>query len=60
MDGLDDLAAKAALPAETVGALRLELVNLGAVGVGELSEDDWRSLRAWGALRLFQQRRLLK
>lgn len=60
VDGLDDLAAKAALPAETVGALRLELVELGAVGVGELSEDDWRSLRAWGALRLFQQRRLLK
>ena len=60
VNGLDELAVQAALPPEAVRALRVELVELGAVGVGELTEDDWRGLRAWGTLRHFQQRRLLK
>ena len=60
VNGLDDLAVRAALPPEAVGALRVELVELGAVSVGELSEDDWRGLRAWATLKHFQQRRLLK
>ncbi|CAK0798497.1 unnamed protein product [Prorocentrum cordatum] len=60
VNGLDELAVKAALPPEAARALRVELVELGAVGVGGLAEDDWRGLRAWGALRHFEQRRLLK
>ena len=59
VNGLDDLAVRAALPPEAVGALRVELVELGAVDVGELAEGDWRGLRAWGTLRHFQQRRLM-
>ena len=58
--GLGDLAKKALLPPEATTALRAELLSEGAVDVAELTAEDWAGLSAWGQLKQFEQRRLLK
>ena len=58
--GLGDLAKKALLPPEATTALRAELLSGGAVDVAELTAEDWAGLSAWGQLKQFEQRRLLK
>lgn len=37
-----------------------ELLDLGAVDVGELSVQDWEALACWKELRPLQQRRVLQ
>ena len=58
--GMANLAEQAKLCPASVLALTVELVDLGAVSVGELSSEDWRGLRSWLSLRPFEQRRLLQ
>ena len=58
--GLTDLASKARLPPETTAALRAELLSAGAVDVSEVTAEDWSGLSAWGLLRQFERRRVLK
>ena len=40
--------------------MRAELLSLGAVGVSELSAEDWVGLSAWEMLKQFERRRVLK
>ena len=58
--GLTDLASKARLPPETTAALRAELLSAGAVDVSEVTAEDWSGLSAWGLLKQFERRRVLK
>ena len=58
--GLSDLASKARLPPETTAALRADLLSEGAVDVSELTAEDWAGLSAWGLLKQFERKRVLK
>ena len=58
--GMARVAEEAKLRPASTEVLTAELLELGAVSVGELSPEDWRGLRCWATLRPFEQRRLLK
>ena len=57
--GLFALLESASIPAEWGQRLHDEALALGAVGVDELSREDWLGLPSWAALKPLQQRRVL-
>jgi len=57
--GFEEFVARAAIPAEAARRLELEMVNAGAVHVGELTKVDWEASAAWGTLGVFVRRRIL-
>ena len=58
--GLTDLASKVRLHPETTAALRAELLSAGAVDMSEVTAEDWSGLSAWGLLKQFERKRVLK
>jgi hypothetical protein len=60
LEGLHALVSKARIgnrPA--VAALEQELLNSGAICVGEVLPGDWENLASWPLLREFERRRFL-
>ena len=58
--GFDGLATAAKLPIDVSQALLRDLVDVGAVGVEELTSADWQSLPSWRELRMLERRRLMQ
>ena len=56
--GFAELMRAAEISDAAAEAFLMELVDLGAVCVEELSVADWGRLRAWAMLRPLQERRL--
>lgn len=57
--GLSGLVEAAQIPAQKAADLEAEILALGAVHVQELTAADWTGLKAWAALKVFEQKRLL-
>jgi hypothetical protein len=57
--GFADLAVEAKIALERMAPFESELLNVGAVHVGEVSAAEWQALQSWAVLRQFEQRRLL-
>ena len=58
--GMRDLSRRAQIPAEAADALGAELAAAGARDVNEATVQDRQQLNAFGALREFEKRRILK
>ena len=58
--GLRELLCAAALPAAVAEQLKREVVDSGAVHVGEFSRSDWSALPVWAQLREMERRRFWK
>ena len=58
--GLEQLLDTAQVPAPVCAANVEEIGALGAVDVQELGRSDWEALHAWGSLREFEKRRILR
>ena len=58
--GLEQLLDTAQVPAPVCAAIVEEIGALGAVDVQELGRSDWEALNAWGSLREFEKRRILR
>lgn len=60
VQGFGHLMNAASIPKDMQNMLRLDLQDLGAVAIAELSLQDWEGLPCWANLRPLQRRRLLQ
>lgn len=58
--GYKEMSQTARIPDAASRALLVDLVELGAVDVKELTADDWQSLPSWGQLHMLEKRRVLQ
>ena len=58
MAGFREFAIAAKLPLDVSQTLLRNLVDIGALGVEELTSADWQSLPSWRDLRMLQKRHL--